>query len=67
MEETKEIQVVQYKVWRIRWRPETEGTDGLGQLIKSYGQSKAMDFIFLSGDKCVVTGFCECTMMEFAF
>lgn len=48
-------------------RLETEGRDELGQLIKSYGQSKAMEFRFLSGDKCVVAGFCECTMMEFAF
>lgn len=48
-------------------RPKIEGGDELGQLIKSYGQSKAMEFRFLSGDKCVVAGFCECTMMEFAF
>lgn len=42
MEEMKEIQVVQYKVWRTRWeRPETEERDELGQLIKSYGQPEA--------------------------
>lgn len=48
-------------------RPETEERDELGQLIKSYGQPKAMEFRFLSGGKYVVAGFCECTMMEFAF